>query len=90
MSLEFFQMSRGLDAPKRDPMQKSIKIAHCYSCIRKACTSVRCSIKERERERERRRKKHRKVPKRPGKIPSRNIPSGATSFRPILSMYIVT
>jgi hypothetical protein len=64
MSLEFFQMSRGLDASqKRDPMKKKLKIAHCYSCIRKACTSVRCSIREIEREREREREEAEKTQK---------------------------
>jgi hypothetical protein len=47
-------------------------------------------LHQREREREIRGKKQKKAPKRPGRIPSLNVPSDATSFRPILFMYIVT
>jgi hypothetical protein len=53
MSLEFFQMSRGLDAsPKRDPMQKSIKNSALLQLHTKSL-HVGPMLHQRERERER-------------------------------------
>jgi hypothetical protein len=53
MSLEFFQMSRGLDAsPNRDPMQKSIKISALLQLHTKSLHVGPMLHQKRERKRE--------------------------------------